>query len=145
MAQTQVFFEDVEVDYKIPKLVKAPITETQLVMYAGASGDFNPIHTVHSFGVKAGFGGVIGHGMLSMAFVGQFMTDWVGINALKNLFVQFRSVTKPQDIITVEGTVTEKYSKDGENYINCDIVATNQKGDVIVTGKATAALPSKNK
>ena len=144
MAQAQVFFEDVQVDYNIPKLVKDPITETQLVMYAGASGDFNPIHTVHSFGEKAGFGGVIGHGMLSMAFVGQFMTDWVGIKALTNLSVQFKAVTKPKDVVTVEGTVTEKYSKDGENYINCDFMAINQKGDVIVTGKATAVLPSKN-
>ena len=144
MVQTKVFFEDVDVGYKIPKLVKDPITETQLVMYAGASGDFNPIHTVHSFGEMAGFGGVIGHGMLSMAFVGQFMTDWVGVNALKNLSVQFRAVTKPKDVVTVEGTVTEKYSEGEKNFIKCALEATNQKGDKIIVGQATAVLPTKN-
>ena len=143
MAQPQVFFEDVDVGYEIAKLVKEPLTDIQLVMYAGASGDFNPIHTVHSFGVKAGFGGVIGHGMLSMGFAGQFMTSWLGINALTNLSVQFRAVTKPKDLVTVEGTITKKYSKDNNNYIDCDLVAKNQNGDKIIVGKATAALPSK--
>jgi len=144
MAQADVFFEDIDVGYEIPKLVKDPISETQLVMYAGASGDFNPIHTVHAFGEKAGFGGVIGHGMLSMGFVGQGMTDWLGCKALTNLSVQFRAVTKPKDVITVKGTVIKKYIKDDKNLIDCNLTAENQKGDMIVIGKATAALPSKN-
>ena len=143
MAQAEIFFEDVNVGSEIPKLVKAPITETQLVMYAGASGDFNPIHTVHAFGVKAGFGGVIGHGMLSNAFVGQIMTDWVGVKALKKLSVQFRAVTKPKDVITVTGAVTKKYTEDGNNYIDCDLMATNQNGDKIIIGSAIAELSSK--
>ena len=140
MAQPKVVFDDIEVGYKIPQLVKNPITETQLVMYAGASGDFNPIHTVHAFGEKAGFGGVIGHGMLSMGFAGQFMTDWAGVKAVKKLAVQFRAVTKPKDVITVSGTVVKKYTEDGQNLVDCEFLAVNQNGDKIIIGTATAEL-----
>ena len=140
MAQPKVLFDDIEVGYEMPQLVKNPITETQLVMYAGASGDFNPIHTVHAFGEKAGFGGVIGHGMLSMGFAGQFMTNWVGVKAVKKLAVQFRAVTKPKDVITVSGTVVKKYTEAGQNLVDCEFLATNQKGDKIIIGTATAEL-----
>jgi len=143
MGDAEIFFEDVHEGDKIPKLVKGPITEIQLVMYAGASGDFNPIHTVHSFGVKAGFGGVIAHGMLSMAYIGQLMTDWVGNKALKRLSVQFKAIVRPGDIITCGGTVTKKYFRKGEFFIECDLVAKNQRDEEVVIGRATAALPSK--
>ena len=109
-------------------------------MYAGASGDFNPIHTVHAFGEKAGFGGVIGHGMLSMGFAGQFMTDWVGVKALKKLAVQFRAVTKPKDVITVSGKVVKKYTHEDQKLVDCEFLALNQKGDKIIVGTATAEL-----
>ncbi|MEW6613890.1 MAG: MaoC/PaaZ C-terminal domain-containing protein [Thermodesulfobacteriota bacterium] len=144
MGGKQVFFEDINVGDSMPNLVKEPITETQLVMYAGASGDFNPIHTVHSFGEKAGFGGVIGHGMLSMAMVGQALTDWLGNKALKKFGVNFRAVTKPKDVITVKGTVSNKYTKDGNNCIDIDLISENQRGETVIAGKATAALPSKS-
>ena len=140
MTQPEVLFDDIEVGYEIPQLVKNPITETQLVMYAGASGDFNPIHTVHAFGEKAGFGGVIGHGMLSMGFAGQFMTDWVGVKALKKLAVQFRAVTKPKDVITVSGKVVKKYTHEDQKLVDCEFLALNQKGDKIIVGTATAEL-----
>ena len=140
MAQPKVLFDDIEVGYEMPQLVKNPITETQLVMYAGASGDFNPIHTVHAFGEKAGFGGVIGHGMLSMGFAGQFMTNWVGVTAVKKLAVQFRAVTKPKNVITVSGTVVKKYTEDGQNMVDCEFLAVNQDGDKIIMGTATAEL-----
>lgn len=140
MAQPKISFEDIEVGYQLPQLVKDPITETQLVMYAGASGDFNPIHTVHAFGEKAGFGGVIGHGMLSMGFTAQFMTDWVGVKAIKKLAVQFRAVTKPKDVVTVTGTVVKKYTEDSQNLVDCEFQATNQNGDKIIIGTATANL-----
>ncbi len=140
MTQPEVLFDDIEVGYEIPQLVKNPITETQLVMYAGASGDFNPIHTVHAFGEKAGFGGVIGHGMLSMGFAGQFMTNWAGVNALKKLAVQFRAVTKPKDVVTVSGKVVKKYTNDAQKLVDCEFLALNQKGDKIIVGTATAEL-----
>jgi acyl dehydratase len=144
VAAKKVYFEDVNVGDNIPELVKPPIDETQLVMYAGASGDFNPLHTVHAFGEKAGFGGVIAHGMLSMGFVGQVMTDWVGNKALAKLSVNFRTITKPKDVVTCKGTITKKYSEGDRNLVDVDLVAQNQKGEKTIVGKATAVLPSKS-
>ncbi|HBN26436.1 MAG TPA: hypothetical protein DD405_03085 [Desulfobacteraceae bacterium] len=145
MAQAKLYFEDVSEGSELPTLVKEPINETQLVRYAGASGDFNPIHTVHNFAVKAGFkDGVIGHGMLSMGFAGQFITDWVGVKTLKKIAVQFRAVSKPKDVITIKGSVTKKYTDGGKNLVDCAYLATNQNGDKIIIGSATAELPLKN-
>ncbi len=144
MAQTRVCFENVDVGDDIPKLVKEPINETQLVMYAGASGDFNPIHTVHNFAVKSGFDGVIGHGMLSMGFVGQFVTDWAGAGSVKKISVQFRAISKPRDVVTVEGKVVKKYTDGGKNLVDCEFEAVTQKGDKLVAGGATVELPVKN-
>jgi len=144
MAQEKVFFENVDVGYNIPKLVKEPLNEIQLVMYAGASGDFNPIHTVHNFAVKSGFDGVIGHGMLSMGFVGQFITDWSGSGSVKKISVQFRAISKPKDVVTIEGKVVKKYTDDGKNLVDCEYVASTQTGDKLVVGGATVELPVKN-
>jgi acyl dehydratase len=144
VVRKELFFDDINVGDRVPDLVKEPVTETQLVMYAGASGDFNPLHTVHSYGEKAGFGGVIAHGQLGMAFLGQLITDWVGVKALKKLSVNFKSVIKPKDIITCKGIVSNKYSKEGKNYIDIDLVAENQRGEEVITGKASFVLPSKS-
>ena len=143
MAGTKIFFEDVNEGDSIPEFVTKPLEEIQFVMYAGASGDFNPLHTVHSFGEKAGFGGVIGHGMLSMALAGRALTNWLGHKALKKFGVNFRSVTLPRDVITVKGTVTKKYTEGGNNLIDIDLLAQNQRGESVVVGNATAVLPSK--
>ncbi|MBI4619165.1 MAG: dehydratase [Desulfobacterales bacterium] len=144
MAGKQVFFEDVNEGGSMPEFVSEPLTETQFVMYAGASGDFNPLHTVHSFGEMVGYGGVIGHGMLSMAVVGRGLTDWLGNKALKKFGVSFRTVTKAKDVITVKGVVAKKYTEGGNNCIDINLVAENQRGETVVTGNATAALPSKS-
>jgi len=143
MKGKEVFFEDVEVGQEIPALVKEPVSEIQLVKYAGASGDFNPLHTVHAFGEAAGFGGVIAHGMLSMGSVGQLLTDWVGPGALKRLKVRFSGVVKPGDVITCKGKVLEKRTEEDKNFVDLEIYAENQKGEKVVEGKSTVTLPSR--
>ena len=143
MAGKNVFFEDVNEGDTVPELVTAPLQEIQFVKYAGASGDFNPLHTVHAFGEMVGYGGVIGHGMLSMAIAGRGLTDWLGHKALKKFGVNFRTVTLPKDVITVKGSVSKKYSEGGQNCIDIDLVAENQRGEKVVVGNATAVLPSK--
>ena len=138
---SQVFFEDVNVGDEIPRLVKKAVNETQLVKYAGASGDFNPLHTVDAIGKMAGFDGVIAHGMLVMGFVGQAITDWLPNRTLKEFGVRFTSPTKPKEVITVTGKVIEK--KEEGRLIVCDVLAANQDGEVKISGRFTAALPVK--
>src|SRR5439155_140570 len=76
MKYAKVYFEDVAVGDELPPLVKGPIAQIQLTRYAGASGDFNPIHQDDEFAKAAGMGGVFAHGMLSMGFGAQAVTDW---------------------------------------------------------------------
>jgi len=134
-------FDDLNVGDKIPGLTTAPITETQLVRYSGASGDFNPIHTVHHTAEKAGLGGVIAHGMLVMGLVGRVITDWVGVAPLRQYGVRFKSMARPGQIITVSGTVTEKFEVDGEHRVKCEVIAVDQGGDQKVKGSFVVALP----
>ncbi|MDY7032669.1 MAG: MaoC/PaaZ C-terminal domain-containing protein [Thermodesulfobacteriota bacterium] len=137
----QVLYKDVNEGDSIPEFATDPLSEIQFVRYAGASGDFNPLHTVHAFGEMVGYGGVIGHGMLSMALTGRALTNWLGHKALKKFAVNFRAVTLPKDVLTVKGTVTKKYEESGQKCIDIDFVTENQRGEKVIMGNATAALP----
>jgi acyl dehydratase len=141
MLPTQVYFEDVQIGDEIPKLVKTPITHLQLVKYAGASGDFNPLHTDPKVGEAIGTGGIIAHGMLIMGFMGQMLSNYVGPQALKKFGVRFKGMTHLDDEITCAGTITKKYEENGEGRIAGEVSAADQKGDVKATATFVAALP----
>ena len=143
MKYATVYFEDVEVGREMPALVKEPIQQIQLTRYAGASGDFNPIHQDDAFAKAAGMGGVFAHGMLSMGFVAQSVTDWLGAGSMKTIGVRFASLVRLGDVITCRGTVAAKRpANDGqaENLVDLELWAENQKGEKVITGRATVAL-----
>jgi acyl dehydratase len=140
----KVYFEDVKVGDDLPRLVKGPIQQIQLTRYAGASGDFNPIHQDDEFARAAGMGGVFAHGMLSMGFVGQLVTDWAGAGQVRKLGVRFAGLVRLKDTITCRGHVLAKSSKDDVNLVDLEVWAENQKGERVVTGKATVALPTRD-
>jgi acyl dehydratase len=121
----------------LPSLTKPPVTKTQLVMYSGASEDFNPIHTVDEFAVEAGLGGVIAHGMLSMAFIGQMLTDCLGEHGmLVDFGVRFQGMVRPGDTITCGGTVTKVVPETTVSRVFADVWAENDKGERVITGDA---------
>ena len=136
-APAKLYFEDVQVGDEIPKLVKEPMTHLRLVRYAGASGDFNPLHT----DPKIGVGGIIAHGMLIMGFDGQMLSDYVGPMSLRKFNVRFKGMTRLGDVITCTGTITDKYEANGEARIKGKVQAADQNSDVKVTGTFEAALP----
>jgi acyl dehydratase len=140
-APAKLYFEDVQVGDEIPKLVKEPMTHLRLVRYAGASGDFNPLHTDPKIGEAIGVGGIIAHGMLIMGFVGQMLSDYVGPTALRKFNVRFKGMTRLGDVITCTGTISHKFEADGEARIKGKVQAADQNGDVKVTGTFEAALP----
>ena len=141
---TKLYYEDVQVGDELPKLVKAPVTHLQLVRYAGASGDFNPLHTDPKIGVLIGTGGIIAHGMLIMGFVGQMLSDYIGPTALRKFGVRFKGMTHLEDVITCTGAITEKYETDGIAYIAGKTQAADQNGDVKASGTFVAALPHRS-
>lgn len=137
----QIYYDDVEAGMELPLLVKHPTTR-QLVKWAGASGDYYEIHYDKDFAQKAGLPGVIVHGWLTCSFLGQLVTDWIGVEGtLKKLGCNYRGMHFPGEDLFCKGVVTKKYIKDGEGIIECDIWAENPKGEKTTPGKAVVALP----
>jgi acyl dehydratase len=139
--RAKTYAEDVNVGDEIPTLTTKPVTHLQLVRYAGASGDFNPLHTDPKIGEAMGTGGIIAHGMLIMGFVGQMLSDFAGPGALRKFGVRFKGMTRINDVITCSGKITEKYDADGETRVAGTVQAVDQNGDVKVSGTFVAALP----
>jgi acyl dehydratase len=138
------FFDDVTVGMTLPNLTATPVTHNQLVRYAGASGDFNPLHTDISFANSAGLDNVIAHGMFVMGLVGRMISDYVGPTALRRFGVKFKGMTRLGDTITCSGTIRAKLEANGETRIRCDVQATDQHGEVKLTGSFEAALPQRS-
>ena len=143
MKYARVYFDDVKVGDELPPLVKGPIQQIQLTRYAGASGDFNPIHQDDEFAKAAGMGGVFAHGMLSMGFVAQAVTDWAGAGTVRKIGVRFAALVRLKDTVTCRGRVLATSPKNGQNLVELEIWAENGKGEKVVSGKATVALPSR--
>jgi acyl dehydratase len=133
-------FADLKVGDEIPKLVLPPISRHQLALYCGGSGDHNPIHVDIDFAKKFGFKDVFAHGMLSMAFLGRLVTNWVPQKQVRGLGTRFTSITWVGDVITVSGKVTAKREKDGEKLVDLEVRCTNQNGQDTLQGHATVAL-----
>jgi acyl dehydratase len=139
----RVYFDDVKVGDELPPLVKGPIKQIQLTRYAGASGDFNPIHQDDEFARAAGMGGVFAHGMLSMGFVGQAVTDWAGAGTVRKLGVRFAALVRLKDVVICRGRVVAKSSTAGVHLVDLEVWAENQQAEKVVTGRATVALPAR--
>lgn len=138
-----LYWEDVREGMELPPLVKHPTTQ-QLVKYAGASGDFYQIHYDTAFAQSTGLPGVIIHGALKNAFLGQLMTDWIGEHGtLRKLSCQYRGMDFPGDTLTCKGVVTRKYQEGGQCLVDCEIWLENGKGERTTPGAATVMLPSK--
>jgi len=142
VAEGKLFFEDVNEGDEAP-VVTHELTRTDLVMYAGASGDFNPMHHDEVKAKDAGLPSVFGHGMFSMGLLGRAITDWVGVGNLRNFKVRFTKQTWPGERLTSKIAVSGKRKDDGDNLIDLDVELTNESGEVKVAGSATAALPSR--
>ena len=105
------------------------ITRTQIVMYAGASGDYNPVHSDTEFVTKvAGYPSVFAHGMLSMGLTGKMLTNWVGDGTLTKYGVRFVKQVWPGDSLTAKATVTGMREEDGQNYVDLEVLTVNQNG-----------------
>ncbi|MEE9275601.1 MAG: MaoC/PaaZ C-terminal domain-containing protein [bacterium] len=124
----------------LPEMVKPPVTRVQLVRYAGASGDFNPIHFDDEAARERGLEGVIAHGMLSMAFLGQFVESIFGGGSVRRLEVNFRGMVRLGDVITCRGEVAEVREAGGRSLAALTLEAVNQEGAAVTRGAAEAWL-----
>ncbi len=121
----------------IPQITFDEVTQVQLIKYAGASGDFNPIHTVPTYAKEAGLDGTIAHGMLIMGMLGKLVSDWAGVKHIVKYGVGFKNKTIPGDILVAKGEVKKITEKDGNTLVDCKVFIEDTKGDLKVDGKIT--------
>jgi acyl dehydratase len=123
------------------KVVIEDLTRTQIVMYSGASGDYNPVHSDNVYATEvAGYKGVFGHGMLTMGATGTAVTDLVGAENVRSFGGRFRSQVWPGDTLTATVTVDAITDKDGQNLAEMSVVTVNQDGEEVFSGKASAIV-----
>lgn len=132
-----VQFDTLEVGGTLPPFAAAPLSRLTLALYAGASGDHNPIHVDTDFAAGAGMPDVFAHGMLSMAYLGRLLTNWVPQDAIREFSVRFAAITHVGDAITCTGVVTEKDEVAGT--VRIALSTCNQQGEIKLTGEALIA------
>ena len=131
---------DITVGTEIPALKLAPINRATLALYAGASGDHNPIHIDSDFAKKAGMPDVFAHGMLSMAYLGRMLTDWQPQAKIRKFSNRFAAITQLQDVITCSGKVVELIEQNDETVARCEIQAIKATGEQTLVGEALVAI-----
>jgi acyl dehydratase len=141
MGEHKLFFEDVNEGDEAPALTHE-LTRTDLVQYAGASGDFNPMHHDEVKAQAAGLPSVFGHGMFSAGLLATALTNYVGVGNLKRYKVRFAKQTWPGEVFTTQVKVTGKRKEDVDNLVDLECTLVNADGEVKVSGEAVAALPS---
>ncbi len=139
-------FEDLSIGDEAPPLVVEDLSRTHFVRYAGASGDFNPMHHDDTIATSVGNPSVFGHGMLTAGLMARVLKDWFGPDALRRYQVRFSKQVWPGETLTCTAKVTGL--RDGEDGgigqssalvdVECQVV--NQGGEVKLTGTATAAV-----
>jgi 3-hydroxybutyryl-CoA dehydratase len=119
-----------------PPFGVGPITRTDIVRYAGASGDFNPIHHDEPFAQSAGLPSVMAHGMLSAGLLASFVTRWFGPGSVRRYKVRFRERVWPGDMLQAEGRVSRVFDGGGERRAELELTLRRQDGQPVVTGTA---------
>ena len=128
---------DLKVGDRHTECVVENLTRTQIVQYAGASGDYNPIHTDEVYTTKvAGYPSVFAHGMLTMGLTGKMLTNWVGDGRLTKFGVRFTNQVWPGDTLDSTATVTAI----GDGLVDVDVVTVNQDGTEVLRGYAQARV-----
>ncbi|PRX41014.1 acyl dehydratase [Planifilum fimeticola] len=120
---------------ELPSITLPPVTRLDLIKYAGASGDFNPIHTIDEEAARAGLSGVIAHGMLTMAVMGRLFSPYLEHGFIKGFQTRFTGMVLVGDVLTVGGKVLGVESAEQGDLYSFDVFTRNQKGETVASGK----------
>ncbi|MTD58954.1 MaoC/PaaZ C-terminal domain-containing protein [Amycolatopsis pithecellobii] len=130
----------IETGTMLPEISFGPISRAMLALYAGVSGDHDPVHIDTDFAKAAGLPDVFAHGMLSFGVLSRVVTQWCGAERLRAFGARFVSITHVHDVLTCRGRVTECVDEDGERRARIEVVVTAQDGRQTLVGEATVAL-----
>ncbi len=140
-APKRLYLESLRVGDELPTLTKTAIDRVQIARFAGASGDFNPMHVDELAARAAGMPSVFAHALLSNSFMAQFLSDWMKGGRLTRLAVRFVKIVWPGDVLACKGRVLSRRRDDqGRYFVDVDIWAENQNGDLVLKGHATGQL-----
>jgi len=132
---------ELSVGDEAPPLVVEDLSRTNFVRYAGASGDFNPMHHDDTVATSVGNPSVFGHGMLTAGLMARVVKDWFGPEALQRFQVRFSKQVWPGETLTCRATVTALREDEGGGLADLELLVENQDGEPKITGSATAAVP----
>ena len=135
----KIKFDSVKPGDSIPKLVVEGVSRPDFVRYAGASGDFVPLHYDQTFVEAAGIPTVFAQGMFTAGLLSRCLTDYVGAGQVRNIKVRFATRVWPGDTLTCSGKITNKTEANGEKLIEGDLEVVNQKGEPAIKGSFRAA------
>jgi len=134
-----VRFEDVEVGDEAP-VKEVTLSRTDFVAYAGASGDFTPMHHDEPIATAAGMPSVFGHGMLSMGILATAVTDWTGAGGLRRMKVRFSRQTWPGETVATRIVAVAKREEAGRRLVDLECTLANAEGEQKILGEATVDL-----
>jgi len=134
-------FDSVQVGDELPALQIPPVDRTTLALFAGASGDHNPIHIDIDVARRAGMPDVFAQGMLGMAWLGRLITGWVPQSRLRRFDARFQGITHLGNAMRCSGRVAEKFERDGQRFVRIELQSANQFGQTKVVGDAVVSLP----
>lgn len=124
----------------LPAREAGPVTRLVLALYAGGSGDHNPMHVDSDFAKKGGMPDVFAHGMLSMGYLAQLLTARFRPEQIRNYGVRFTAITPVNARVTCRGKVTDKFEVDGEQRIRIELQTVTDSGIVTLQGDAVIAI-----
>jgi acyl dehydratase len=125
---------------QMPVGTVGPMTRTDFVRYAGASGDFHPLHHDDVYARNAGLPGVFGMGMLHAGVLGDHLARWVGPDSIRRFGIRFTGQVWPDDVLTLTGTVDRVEDTDEGRVAHLSLAVTRQTGDTAITATAVAAV-----
>ena len=133
--------DDVQLGDELPPLQLPPVDRGMLALFAGASGDHNPIHIDTDFARRAGMPDVFAQGMLGMAWLGRLLTQWAPQSRLRRFDARFQGITHLGNAMRCSGRVVEKLMHEGEACVRIELRSANQFGQSKIVGEALVALP----
>ncbi len=137
MPPRKLYFENIRIGDELPAMAKAPLDRVQLARYAGATGDFNPVHVDELAAKAAGMPSVVAPNTIGMGFLSQLVGDWARGAHVRRLSCRFSRMLWPGDTLVCKGRVADRHAQDGRYFLELDVWAENQKGELAIRGNVT--------
>lgn len=137
MPPRKLYFENVRVGDELPAMAKAPIDRVQLARYAAATNDYNPLNIDELQAKAIGMPSVVSPATLGLGFLGQLVTDWARGGQVRRASARFTRMLWPGDTLVCKGRVSDRWGEGGKYFVELDVWAENQKGELVVRGSVT--------